>query len=152
MRVATNAPKWPTTETQKLRERVEPFVEPGERVVGAFLAQSGPRTYSRLPRLVPFTFVLELVLEWRHRGERRTWVTIAVTDRSITIFENKWSWRTGGKSYERSLRFLRRYDDRSVLGDTGESWGDDWIAIDGERYWVNGVWLDEARKLSRLVT
>jgi len=139
---------------QKLRERVEPRLEPGECLIGAFVAQSGPRTYDGFPVIWPFTAVIELVLELRHRGEQRAWVTIAVTDRSVTIFENesKRSWWSGGSGFKRPNRFLRRYADRSVLGRTGESWGDDWIDVDGERYWVSDVWLDEARRLSRLTS
>ena len=152
--MATTPPKRRLAETQKLRERMEPLLEPGERLIGAFVAQSGPRTYDRIPWLGLGPFILiKWVLELRHRGERRTWVTIAVTDRSVTIFENgnERSWWSGS-GFKRPNRFLRRYDDRTVLGRTGESWGDDWIEVDGKRYWVSDLWLDEARRLSRLTS
>lgn len=149
--MATTPPKRRLSDMQKLRERVEPRLEPGERLIGAFVAQAGPRTYDRIPWLGPF-ILIKWVLELRHRGERRMWVTIAVTDRSVTIFENENKRFSAGSGFKRPKRLLRRFDERTALGTTGESWGDDWIEVDGKRYWVSDVWLDEARRLSRLIS
>lgn len=127
------------------------MLAPGERLIGAFVALSGPRPEGDW--VPPLNTLVSIVFALKHRGERSTPVTIAVTDRSVMIFENenKRSWWWGSSSFKRPRRLLRRYDERTVLGKTGESWGDDWIYLDGDRYWVSGIWLDEARRLSRLI-
>ncbi len=55
----------------KLRERVQPFLEPGEHVEQVFLAQTGPN-----PNLVFLTYLVLFFSKYR---------VIAVTDRSVVV-------------------------------------------------------------------
>jgi hypothetical protein len=99
----------------KLRERVEPLLEAGERLESAFLAQTGPSPY--------LSFLTWLVFFWVK------YVVVAVTDRRIAVFSASMVAPAKPKA------LLTSYP-RQELKDPGKGlWGV--VELDGVRYWVH---------------
>lgn len=100
----------------KLRERVQPLLEPAEQIQSAFLAQTGPN-----PR---FMFLTWLVLFWTKYD------VIAVTDQRIAVFRA--SWLRPAKPKKLVASYPR---DTKLGGASGGLWRS--IELGGVKYWVH---------------
>jgi hypothetical protein len=101
---------------EKLHDGVQPFLDPGERVVTAFPAQTGPN-----PLWVGAFGVLLHLFGTRFR-------LVVVTDRNILLL------RSGLLSAARPRELERRVP-REPLAFDGKAWGK--VVVDGERHWVH---------------
>ena len=77
-------------------------------------------------------------------SRRRTWVTVALTDRSVVVIEN------GRRRMPPDNATITRLPLNSIC--LSEKRGDASVAVGGEYFWVNGSQQDEARRLSLLST
>jgi hypothetical protein len=101
---------------EKLRERVQPFLEPGEQVQAVFPAQTGPN-----PK---YMFLTWLVYFWIK------YVVVAVTDRRIAVF------RTSKLAPSKPRELAGSYPRESKLGGApGSLWGS--FELGGTKYWVH---------------
>jgi hypothetical protein len=108
----------------KLRERVRPFLEPGEQIQSAFLAQTRSN-----PHLV---FLRWLTVFWTK------YVVIAVTDKRIAIVRARWPMLT------KPRRLVASYPRESRLGGApGAIWGT--FVLGGTKYWVHRHFDEDLR-------
>lgn len=101
---------------EKLRDGVQPFLDPGERVVTAFPAQTGPNPMW----MAAFGFLLAL-FGTKYR-------LLVVTEDSILVL------RSGMMSAARP-RALEKRVPREHLSFDGSVWAK--VHVDGERHWVH---------------
>ncbi len=100
----------------KLRERVGPYLEPGEQVQAVWLGQSGPSPY-----MVFLSYWVILI-----GGHYKVF---AATDRAILVLD------AGKLAPARPKRLRLRAPRQVKLGPCSGLWGQ--IHIDGTRYWVH---------------
>jgi len=101
---------------EKLRERVQPFLEPGEQVQAVFPAQTGPNPN--------FMFLTWLVIFWTK------YVVVAATDKRIAVF------RTSRLAPSKPREVAGSYPRESKLGSaSGALWGS--FELGGTKYWVH---------------
>jgi hypothetical protein len=101
----------------KLRERVQPFLEPGEEVQAVFPAQTGPT-----PWLAGAFGALIYVFFAKYR-------IVVVTDRSIVLL------RSGAFTGASPKELVARLPRDQQLGPVKGMWGK--IQLDGTRHWVH---------------
>ena len=100
----------------KLRERVQPALDPGEQIEHVFMARTGPN-----PLLGLITWLILF---------RTKYFLIAVTDRRIAVFD------TGRMSGTKPRNLVASFPrDTHLGGAPGGLWGK--IDLGGVRYWVN---------------
>ena len=99
----------------KLRDRVQPFLEPGEQVQAVFMAQTGPNPYLGL--------LTTLVFFWTKHH------VFAVTDRRILVLS------AGAFSPSKPKAVLTSLPRTTVLGPLSGLWGT--MELDGTKYFVN---------------
>jgi hypothetical protein len=109
---------------EKLRERVQPLLEPGEQIQAVFLAQTGPNPN--------FMFLTWLVLFWTKYN------VAAVTDKRIAVF------RASRMAPSKPRELAASYPRESKLGDSsGALWGS--FELDGTKYWVHRRFRKDVR-------
>jgi hypothetical protein len=101
----------------KLAERVQPHLEPGEQLRQVFQAQTGPSPY--------WVVLTYLTMFWNR------YVVVAVTDRSIVTFRASALKPAALKSPPQA----ERHDRRRTFGPVKGIWGK--FELDGRRYWVH---------------
>jgi hypothetical protein len=102
----------------KLRDRMQPFLEPGEQVQQAFLAQTGPSPW--------WMFLTSFILF------ATKWYVVAVTDRSIVIARSPWWMSTKPKE------LVARLPRAVQLGPVNGLWaGPFYLTPDGKKAWVH---------------
>lgn len=100
----------------KLRERLQPLLEPGEEIRQVFLAQTGPSPY--------FAFLTYLIFFWTK------YYVVAVTDREVAVLRaGMWTPAKPKTWYKRLPRATRLGAPMSGL------WSS--TVIDGEKFWVH---------------
>jgi hypothetical protein len=100
----------------KLRNRVQPLLEPDEQIQSVFNAQTGPNPN--------FMFLTYLVVFWAK------YFVIAVTDRRIVVF------RAPLFSPAKPRELVASYPRESRLGDAkGALWGS--VQLGDKKYWVH---------------
>lgn len=99
----------------KLRERCQPLLEPGEQTQEVFLAQTGPSPW--------FGLLTYLIFFWVKRR------VIAVTDRAIVVI------RSGSWSGTSAQEVLARLPRNTPLGPVSGLWAK--VVLNGERMWVH---------------
>ncbi|HEY8524709.1 MAG TPA: hypothetical protein VIL48_07095 [Acidimicrobiales bacterium] len=102
----------------KLRDRMQPFLEPGEQVQHAFIVQTGPSPYwMLLTSLVMFT---------------TKWYVVAVTDRAIVVARAPW-WMAS-----KPKQVVARLPRNTQLGPVSGLWaGPLYLTPDGKKSWVH---------------
>ena len=101
----------------KLRERAQPYLEPGEQIQAVFLAQTGPT-----PWLAGAFGAIIYMFIAKYR-------VVVVTDRSILLL------KAGAWTPSKPTELVKRVP-RTGLGPfAGRVWGK--VMIDGERHWVH---------------
>lgn len=109
---------------EKLRERTEPFLEPGEQVQQVFLAQSGPN-----PNLI---FLSYLVLFFS------SFYVVAVTDRAVLLL------RAGAFNQAKPKSLAQRLPRRTAIGPvSGALWSR--TNLPGNKTWVHRRFYDDVR-------
>ena len=99
----------------KLKERVQPMLEPGERVQQVFMAQAAS----------PYWVILSFWILIAKGGYR----IVAVTDRNVVVF------KAGSFSPSKPASVLQRLP-RTVIGPVaGKLWGT--TTIGTEKLWIN---------------
>jgi hypothetical protein len=102
----------------KLRDRMQPFLEPGEQVHQTFLVQSGPN-----PWWMMLTSFILFATKWH---------VVAVTDRAIVVARSPWYMST--KPKEVTARVART----TQLGPVSGLWGGPlYLTPDGKKSWVH---------------
>src|ERR1051326_1488897 len=100
----------------KLRTRVQPFLEPGEQIRSVFQAQTGPNPN--------FIFLTYLILFWAK------YFVIAVTDRRIAVF------RASMFTPTKPRELVAGHPRETRLGDAkGALWGS--VQLGDKKYWVH---------------
>ncbi len=99
----------------KLRDRVQPFLAPGEQIEQIFLAQGGPNP------------LLQLVTIWIVIFGAKYRI-VAVTDRAIVVFK-------GGSFVPSQPKVLLGRSQRHVMGPTSGLWAK--CMIGPEQLWVH---------------
>ena len=101
---------------EKLRERVQPLLEPGEQIQTIFLAQTGPN-----PNLM---FVSEFFIFWTKYD------IVVVTNRRIGVF------RASMFTPTKPRELVAGYPRETRLGDAkGALWGS--VQLGDKKYWVH---------------
>src|SRR5436853_4933956 len=100
---------------EKLRERVQPLLEPGENVQSVFLAQQGPSPY--------WGFLSSLVFFLQK------YYVVAVTDRRIAFF------RSGAWTPAKPRGLDKTFPRETRFGDPHGLWQK--LELGGERFWVH---------------
>src|SRR6266536_621139 len=109
---------------EKLRERVQPLLEPGEQIQSVFLAQTGPNPN--------FMFLTYLVMFWKK------YAVVAVTDRRIAVFRAS-MFRPG-----MPRKLVADHPRESKLGGpAGPLWGS--FELAGTKYWVHRRFRKDVR-------
>src|SRR5436309_12085952 len=114
---------------EKLRDRVQPLLDPAEQVDSVFLAQTGPNPNLR--------FLTSLVVFWTKND------VVAVTDRRIAVFRAS-RWRPA-----RPRRLIDVYPRSASLRD---SWGPVWgsLELGGTKYWIHRRFRADVRKANEV--
>jgi hypothetical protein len=103
---------------EKLRDRMQPFLEPGEQVQQTFIVQAGPN---------PWWMMLTSWILFATK-----WYVVAVTDRAIVVARSPWYMST--KPREVTARVPRA----TVLGPVSGLWaGPLYLTPDGKKSWVH---------------
>jgi hypothetical protein len=102
----------------KLRDRMQPFLEPGEQVQQAFLAQTGPSPW--------WMFLTNFILF------ATKWHVVAVTDRAIVVTRSPWWTATKPK------QLVARLPRTTRLGPVKGLWaGPVYLTPDGKKAWIH---------------
>ena len=110
----------------KLRERVQPFLEPGETIQTVFLAQTGPT-----PWLAGAVGALIYVFIAKYR-------VVAVTDRAVVLL------KAGAFRPAKPTEVTTRLPRTTEIGPfDGKLWGK--VMINGERHWVHRRFKDDVQ-------
>jgi hypothetical protein len=109
---------------EKIRERSQPFLEPGETMQTAFLAQTGPT-----PWLAGAFGALIYMFIAKYR-------IVVVTDRAVVLL------KAGAFRPAKPKEVVKRLPRTTPIGPfEGKIWGK--VQIDGERHWVHRRFKDE---------
>lgn len=121
---------------RRLHERVGDLLPGGEEVRAAIAVFTGPRPGTEgigvIAGLLGVLFV--------HR--RRTYFTVAITDRGVVHFRNSGT--------RRPAQVIGRYE-LDKLRPVMAKWGEIWIELDGHQYWVEGGSGGELGQMRRLL-
>ena len=111
--------------SEKLRERVQPLLEPGEQIQSVFFAQTGPNPN--------FIFLTYLVIFWAK------YYVVAVSDRRIVVFRaSRFRPAVPGK-----LLAVHPRESRLGDGSAGPLWGS--FELGGTKYWVHRRFRKDVR-------
>jgi hypothetical protein len=111
----------------KLRDRVQPMLEPGEEIQAIFLAQSGPN-----PSLLFLTYLIMFFSKY--------WV-VAITDKRIAFF------KAGPMAPSKPKALSESYPrDTAIPEPTGRLWTA--LELGGSRYWVHRRFWNDLRTAS----
>jgi len=99
----------------KMKDRAQPYLEPGEEVRQVFLGQTGPN-----PAFALITYLIVFFSKY--------WIVV-VTDRAILVFE------AGKMAPTRPKTLRRRYPRALQLGPVSGLWGD--TMAFGQQMWVH---------------
>lgn len=99
----------------KLVERSQPHLEPGEQIQQVFLAQTGPN-----PMLGALTYLIAFWVKY---------YVVVVTDRGIVFL------RSGVLTPSKPKSLYKRVARQTTLGPLSGLWGK--MMVDGERFWVH---------------
>jgi hypothetical protein len=145
--VAVGTDRWPLlggTE-RKLYGRVARLLPADEEIRAALVAFTGPGAGVNVAAagfLGLLGGAVGAVLSALGLNQRRTFMTIVVTDRGVVTFAN------------RSLRDPKppatRYPDVDVIGEIDETFGESFLEINGARWSTEGIWSAELYKMKRL--
>ena len=124
------------TPVQQLRERAEPLVGGGDRLLGAFEAVRGAR-----PGIEVFAAPVFGLLGALGVMKTRKLVSVVVTEQSVELWRNRRRLEPG--------QLVQRFEGHDALGKLQGS-GDYFVEVGGEKYWLYLFWIDEVRRLNRL--
>lgn len=113
----------------KLRDRIQPFLEPGEEPEQVFVVMTGPRP----TWLIPVPILMALLL---------TWHAVAVTDRAIVVARSSY-WSGGTKLKELTARLPRNTRLGPVRGLLVG--GPLYLTPDGKKSWVGRRFFEDVR-------
>lgn len=120
---------------RRLQERVRALIPDDEIVLAAVVVISGPRPGIE-GLLAPIVGAFASIL-----NVGRKFSTIAVTDRGVLRFENS--------SLRQPATLVQRFDGVGALGPFNDE-GDQWMELDGQRYWIEGMWASQLFKMKRI--
>ena len=111
----------------KLRERAQPFLEPGETIQTVFMAQTGPT-----PWLAGAVGALIYVFIAKYR-------VVVVTERAVVLL------KAGAFRPSKPKEVVSRLPRTTPIGPfDGKIWGK--VTIDGERHWVHRRFKDDVER------
>jgi len=124
-----------TTE-RRLHDRLTRLLPAGEELRAALVIFTGPR-----PGSEGLAMMAGMIGMWFVQ-RRRTFFTLAVTDRGVVRFRNK--------GPRRPSQLLDRFELNQLRPDIGKGI-ELALELDGKRFWMEGIWSGELRKIRRLV-